>query len=105
MPSINAILRDVRALGSSAPLRAAYEASKRSGFHRVIFRTTNRTRGYRSVPIPFGHLEAQPGARARCLEDAARILDEGLRVFGRRVPNGLSQSWSYDPLTELDWPA
>ncbi|GAB3957761.1 hypothetical protein GCM10027614_73850 [Micromonospora vulcania] len=37
-PDLRAIAVDMRALGLSAPLRAAYEASKRSGFHAVLFR-------------------------------------------------------------------
>lgn len=104
MPSLTGILRDVRALGSSAPLRAAYEASKRSNFHRVLFKNLPDT-GHRSRPVPFGDvLPLSQAARARCLADARAILDDGVRVFGRRAPTGISASWATDPLTLSCWP-
>lgn len=104
MATFRGILRDVRALGASAPLRAGYEASKRSNFHRVLFKNLPDT-GHRSRPVPFGDvLPLSQAARARCLADARAILDEGVRVFGGRAPTGVSASWATDPLTLSCWP-
>jgi hypothetical protein len=95
---------DVRALGATAPLRAVYEASKRSGFHRVLFRETPGGRGEASVSFDLWFPEQiGPESRSRCLQDAAAVLDEGLRVFGRRVDTGVRGSWALDPLTGKDW--
>lgn len=103
MPSLTSIVKDVRALGSSAPVRAVYEASKRTNGHSVLFRPVPG--GYRSRPIPFGDHLPEPGpGRERCLEDARLIVEEGTRIFGTRAPTGVSASWAMDPLTERCWP-
>lgn len=103
MPSLSNVLKDVRALGTSAPLRAVYEASKRTNGHAVLFRPVPG--GFRSTPLAFGHhLPSSPTARQRCLDDARLIVDEGARVFGTRVATGVSASWAMDPLTERCWP-
>ena len=103
MPSLSSVLKDVRALGTSAPLRAVYEASKRTNGHAVLFRPVPG--GFRSTPLDFGHhLPSSPTARQRCLDDARLIVDEGARVFGTRVATGVSASWAMDPLTERCWP-
>lgn len=105
MPSLGSIGRDLRALGTSAPLRAAYEASKRSGFHSVLFRDVG-DRGIRSVSVGLGrHVPSSGVARRRCLEDAALILSDGVRVFGHRVPTGVHASWNLDPLSGQPWPS
>lgn len=104
MASLSGIARDIRALGTSAPVRAVYEASKRSGFHRVLFRDT-AAGDHRSVPVPFGHHVPQSEvARERTLADARLILDEGVRVFGHRAPTGVHASWATDPHTLKEWP-
>ncbi|MFI2711450.1 heparinase II/III family protein [Micromonospora sp. NPDC018662] len=95
----------MRALGLSAPVRAAYEASKRTHFHRVLFRAA--TPGHHAAtPVPLTNV--RPGgheAERRCVDDAGRILDQGLRVFGRRVATGVRTPWCTDPLTGRQWPA
>ena len=104
MASGASIVRDVRALGSSAPLRALYEASKRTGFHGVLFRPRRRAH-HRSQPVQFGCVPPQTsGAQKRTLDDAAAILDGGVRVFGTRAPTGVRGNWSLDPLTGTNWP-
>jgi hypothetical protein len=104
MPTATSVARDLRALGASAPLRAAYEVSKRSGFHRVLFRRPVDASNYRSRPLDLGtHIPDSHDARDRCLEDARQILNEGLRVFGRRIDTGIRASWSIDPLTGKEW--
>lgn len=101
---VASVLADVRTLGSSAPLRAAYEASKRSNFHALLFRERP---GHETASVPVGLAPVVPtavDARKRCLEDARAIVDEGVRVFGRRVPTGSLRPWFEDPLTGTAWP-
>lgn len=103
MPSLTSVIKDVRALGPSAPLRAVYEASKRTNGHKLLFRPV--AGGHRSQPLDFGHhLPRTSAARERCLADARLIVDEGARVFGRRVATGATASWAMDPVTERCWP-
>lgn len=103
MPSLADIIRDVRALGASAPIRAVYEASKRTNLHSVLFRDVKG--GYRSKPLRLGAQAPDDDAiRQRCLEDARLVLDEGTRVFGHRAATGVSASWAMDPFTERCWP-
>lgn len=103
MPDLGRVARDVRALGTSAPLRALYEASKRTNGHALLFRPTQG--GAASTPVRLGtHLPESSAARDRCLRDARAICEEGTRVFGRRVPTGVSESWATDPLTGSRWP-
>ena len=105
MPSVTQFARDLRALGSSAPLRAAYEASKKTGFHRVVFSGPAHATRHRSEPLELGsHVPSGTAARSRCLRDAHAIVNEGLRVFGRRVSTGIEASWATDPLTGKAWP-
>ncbi len=97
-------VHDLRALGASAPMRAAYEASKRSGFHSVLFRPT-RSKDCRSVPVGLGRVVPESlEVRERCLEDARLILVQGTRVFGDRVPTGVHAPWYLDPVTGREWP-
>ncbi|MFC5922299.1 heparinase II/III domain-containing protein [Micromonospora vulcania] len=103
-PDLRAIAVDMRALGLSAPLRAAYEASKRSGFHAVLFRGEAH-RHHPAALVPLTNvLPIGDRARQRCLDDAAQVLNEGLRVFGGRVATGVSAPWGTDPLTGRQWP-
>ncbi|MEV6692356.1 heparinase II/III family protein [Micromonospora sp. NPDC051196] len=104
-PDTRTIVADLRALGRSAPLRAAYEASKRSGLHHVLFRG-GVPRHHRAVPVPLTNLiPGSDEAHRRCLDDAGLVLRQGLRVFGHRVPTGVSAPWCTDPLTAQPWPA
>lgn len=103
MPSPTTIVKDLRALGSSAPVRALYEASKRTNGHSLLFRPVPG--GYRSRPIPLGDHAPEDGpARERCLEDARLIVEEGTRIFGTRAATGVTASWAMDPLTQRCWP-
>lgn len=100
----DSIVNDLRALGGSAPLRAVYEASKRTGFHSVLFREV-RYRGLRSSSLGLGtQVPDSEVARQRCLNDASLILANGTRVFGNRVPTGVHAPWNIDPLTGDAWP-
>lgn len=103
MPSLTSVIKDVRALGTSAPLRAVYEASKRTDGHKFLFRPV--AGGHRSQPLDLGHhTPASDVARERCLADARLVVDEGTRVFGTRAATGASVSWAMDPLTQRCWP-
>jgi Heparinase II/III-like protein/Heparinase II/III N-terminus len=100
------VVDDVRALGTSAPVRAAYEVSKRTGFHSVLFGVCRPLMKIRSTPVQIGNLvPLSTAASGRTLEDAKLILADGLRVFGRRVPTGISEPWSCDPESGRQWPA
>ncbi|MET0417393.1 MAG: hypothetical protein ABW022_15385, partial [Actinoplanes sp.] len=102
---LRAITVDMRALGLSAPLRAAYEASKRSGFHAVLFRGETR-RHHPALLVPMTRMAPiADEAAQRCLDDAGQVLRDGLRVFGGRVTTGVSAPWCTDPLTGRQWPA
>ncbi|GAA1916003.1 alginate lyase family protein [Nocardioides lentus] len=101
---LSTAVSDLRALGSSAPLRAAYELSKRSGGHTLLFREVP-DRGARSRAIGLGSaVPRSDAARDRCLADAAEILASGVRVFGTRVPTGVHAPWNVDPLSGNVWP-
>jgi hypothetical protein len=102
---LRAVYSDVRALGISAPIRVAYEASKRSGFHKLLFAAPRTPSGIRSTRLQFGSIiPISSTASERTLADARAILAEGLRVFGRRVPTGIAKPWSYDPNSGEMWP-
>ncbi|MFD6754209.1 heparinase II/III domain-containing protein [Micromonospora gifhornensis] len=99
------IVADLRTLGRAAPLRAAYELSKRSGFHQVLFRGAP-PQHHRATVVPLTtSVPTGPEARQRCLDDARRVRQEGLRVFGQRAATGVTADWSTDPLTGRSWPA
>lgn len=103
MPKVTSIVKDVRALGSSAPVRAVYEMSKRTNGHALLFRPV--TTRHRSCPVSLGDkIPTTEGPRARCLEDARLIIEEGTRVFGTRAATGTRVSWAMDPLTRQCWP-
>jgi len=100
---IQKVAKDVRALGSSAPLRAAYEASKLTGGHKLLFREVEPTT-VASVALPIGNvIPTSTEATARCLEDANAVVTQGTRVFGTRAATGIQASWSTDPLTGREW--
>lgn len=106
MTRLGPIARDVRVLGGSAPLRAIYEASKRSGLHSLMFRERRIRSACASVPIGLGGtIPLSDVARRRCLEDAELILTEGVRVFGKRAATGVHAPWNIDPVTGSGWPA
>lgn len=105
MASAASLARDLKALGSSAPLRAVYEGSKRSGLHSLLFRQSRRPGRHRSVPIGLGGcVPSDARVRERCIEDAAAVLRDGTRVFGTRVPTGVHVPWNVDPLSGQPWP-
>ncbi|MEU4398938.1 heparinase II/III domain-containing protein [Micromonospora orduensis] len=102
---LRAIAADLRALGGSAPLRAAYETSKRTGFHAVLFHARSH-RHHPATPVPLSNaLPVSDEAGQRCLDDARAVLRDGLRVFGARVATGVRAPWCTDPLTGQRWPA
>lgn len=106
MTSLRSVYSDIHALGSSVPIRAAYEVSKRSGLHSVLFGMKRAVPTMRSTILQIGNLEpTTTAARDRALEDAKLILADGLRVFGRRVDTGINAHWSHDPDGGKSWPA
>lgn len=109
MKDVRTLAQDVRTLGPAAVLRIIYETSKRTGGHALLFRASASMSGRRlgdySMRVTLGsRTTTQSEARKRCLEDALLVRQKGLRVFGRRVPIGVAESWHFDPLTQQDWP-
>lgn len=103
MSVLTSIVKDVRALGSSAPVRALYEVSKRTNGHALLFRPVSAR--YRSQPFSLGDkIPTAEDPRKRCLDDAQLIIEEGTRVFGTRTQTGTRASWAMDPLTRQCWP-
>ena len=99
---------DLSALGAMAPLRAVYEVGKRTGLHGLALRALARTAKPASLRViaefrPAG--QVPESAVARCLEDARRILDEGHRTFGIRVPINGPNDWNSVGNTGKSWPA
>lgn len=107
MPDISTITRDLKALGPLAPVRAAYEVLKRSGMHgKILENVVSRAQAepLRALPgfVP-GHLS--DSARARTLTEAGRIVSEGHRAFGRRLPVTSARDWStIHPDGDTTWP-
>jgi len=97
------VLKDLRALGVGAVPRAVYEASKKSGAHRLLFRPSCPRLPLRSVGLS---RLAPPGSASAelCLRDAKAIVDEGLIAFERRVPVTGPDGWVTDPETGRPWP-
>jgi len=97
------VLKDLRALGVGAVPRAVYEASKKSGAHRLLFRPSCPRLPLRSVGLS---RLAPPGSASAelCLRDAKAIVDEGLIAFERRVPITAPDDWVTDPETGRPWP-
>lgn len=77
-------------------MRALYEVGKRSGMHGMALRLlTSAPRATTVNVVPAlrpAHPLADPVVE-RCLEDAQRIVDEGHRVFGHRVPIRGAADW------------
>ena len=108
MPGLASIRNDLAALGVMAPLRALYEIGKRSGAHGLTLRSMANTAKPASLQVI---QEFRPSrllssiAVNRCLEDAQRIVDEGHRAFGLRVPVNGPHDWNALGDTGKSWPA
>ena len=107
MSRLSTMMKDLAALGRLAPLRAVYEVSKRSGAQGVALRTlaqTARPERLQVLPAfrPAGPLP--PSAVDRCLKDAQRIVEEGHRAFGIRVPVSCPADWNSLGGTDERWP-
>lgn len=97
------LLKDLRALGSSAVPRAAYELSKRTGAHRFIFNTVRKESSVRTAGTYFTPA-IDSWAAQLCLADAQKIVSDGLVAFGQRFPVVTSHDWNTDPETGDLWP-
>ena len=89
---LDQIIHDVRALGISAPLRAAYEASKRFGGHRLVFGALmSKLSGNLPVATPkvfalVDPAEVPAAAKDRVVAEAEALLDGSVVLFGVEVP-------------------
>src|SRR4051812_47033601 len=97
---------DIHALGSSAVVRAGYEASKATGLHGLVFdgivRTSRQPAPFRAVLAPRGPIPA--GAAARTVDEADRIVSGELVIFGRPLAIGPDPDWHSILDRPGDWP-
>lgn len=90
--------RDLAALGPTAPLRAAYEASKRAGGHDLVFgrlaRSVERRRPEpRSIAISRLPPSVPPEAVERALAAAQAVVAGQVVIFGQSVELGPDPPW------------
>ena len=98
--------RDIRALGGGAPLRAAYEASKRLGGHTLVFRRlVPQSAGATPATSPFEFVDVPEGVRRRTIAAADRIVAGTIELFGRDLQLGDPPQWHAVIHTEGTWPA
>jgi hypothetical protein len=110
-------VRDVRALGSGAPLRLGLELSKRTGLHGALFgrlgrSSTDRERNdpdhdltfVAALPVPdVAQLPAT--VRARAQREAASIASGIIEVFGVPLDVGVDPDWHAALDGPERWPA
>ena len=77
MTSLQSVYSDIHALGSSVPIRAAYEVSKRSGLHSVLFGMKRAVPKMRSTALRQVQFVIGIGTGK-----TRRIIDERLRSAG-----------------------
>ena len=111
MSRLRAAALDVRALGAGAPLRAAYEGSKRAGGHALAFGRLAARPPTTAVSRPVYRLPAAATVPAVVVERTRHEADEiaGGRIvlFGRRIDVGAEPDWhaSLDPdAPHTRWP-
>ena len=82
MPSVT----DLKVLGPSAVTRAAYEASKALGGHRLTFRPVSGAAISAASPaLQLSYPDPDTSVAQRCLNDARAIIEDGVLAFGRRT--------------------
>lgn len=108
MTRLRTVGRDLRALGAGAPLRAAYEGSKRLGGHAAAFGALARRPPATAASRPVYDLPEPPEQAVERVRDAADDIAGGVVVvFGRPVEVGDRPDWhrSFDPAApDLRWP-
>lgn len=101
--SVSKSAADLRALGITAPVRAAYELSKRAGGHRLIFRPSPNT----SMPPPSAVFPRQAqllrSAAPRAAEDARRACQGVIPIFGRDLTLPSPLEWHQCADTGASW--
>jgi len=105
---LRAVARDVRALGAGAPLRAAYDGSKRLGGHTVAFGALTRRPPSTAVSRPVYDLPTPSAAAVeRTCQAADEIVAGTVVLYGEPIAVGDDPDWhaSYDPAApEVRWP-
>ena len=108
MSRLRAAGRDLRALGAGAPLRAAYEGSKRVGGHTLAFGALARRAPSEATSCTVYDLpEPSDAAVARCRRAADEIAAGTVVLFGRALTVGHQPDWhrSFDPSApDVRWP-
>ena len=108
-------VRDVRALGSGAPLRLGLELSKRTGLHGALFGRLGRSSAHRDrgddelvfvAALPVPDLAVLPAAvRARALREAGTIAAGTIEIFGEALDLGVDPDWHAALDGPERWPA
>lgn len=97
-------MRDIKSLGPGAPIRAAYEISKRAGTHTLIFGRRSKDPSVELVAafqVPTSIPEA---ARRRAMEAAAKVVSGKVRLFGRSIEVGREPDWHHAVERGARWP-
>lgn len=101
---LEALLADVRAMGPAAPLRGLYEASKRFGGHRIVFRGLVPTGARRTGRSPLPVLDVPEPVRHRTLAFADAVVGGTIELFGRRFRLGDPPDWHAAVEGDGTWP-
>lgn len=100
--------RDLRAIGILAPIRVAYELSRRAGLHELVIemvaaRKSDEAQVVRCPPTP-DRTQIPTGARERSISEARRIANGTVRLFSRDIEVGESPDWHSVVETPGSWP-
>lgn len=95
-------LSDLRALGTTAPMRAATEASKVGGGHALLFRPYAFTTRPSELNQVFRTPPTMPAqVRGRIVAELDGLLSGVVPIFGR--PVALGQDWNLSPDNGSPW--
>lgn len=107
MSRFQTVMKDLAAQGRFAPLRATYEVSKRSGAQGLALRWLASVAKPDRLQVVAAFRPVQPLPASvvdRCFQDAQRIVEQGHRAFGVRLPVNSSDDWNSLGDTDKRWP-
>src|SRR5689334_7422191 len=105
---VKRITRDLCTIGGWAPVRVAYELSRRTGFHGLLF---NAQASQSAPPVSVNDVLTVPSigdlpasVRARTLAAATSIVDGQVRLFSRDEKVGADPDWHATIDGSGSWP-